>query len=182
MNESAAVFKPTDSVITLGDVDYRLVYDLNAFAELEKIYDSVDSILQMLLGTSNAPDLETITYKGNKAEASDILVAGTPLSIYLEKLNKVREAKHTDTLNLLWAGCLHDAAIYNSFGEITGYTVTKARLGAQVTFKNLRDVNAKILATILRDLLPPEEVKNAAAPEETSPQEPVVKPRIHLQN
>ena len=65
--------------------------------------------------------------------------------------------KHTDTLNLLWAGCLHDAAIYNSFGEITGYTVSKARLGAEVTFRNLREVNGKIITAILRDLLPQDE-------------------------
>lgn len=164
MNESVKAFKPDDVTVCLGEREYRLLYDLNSFAELEKIYDSVDSILQMLLGASVNPDLSNITYFDKPVNAADIKIADVALPEYVGKLTSVKEAKHTDTLNLLWAGCLHDCAIYNSFGEITGYTVTKARLGAEVTLKNMREVNAKILTALLRDLLPGEEVKNVEAP------------------
>ena len=164
MNESVKAFKPDDITVCLGDKEYRLIYDLNAFAELEKIYDSVDSILQMLLGTNANPDLSTVPYFDKPVNADDIKIADVTLTEYITRLSSVREAKHTDTLNLLWAGCLHDCAIYNSFGDITGYTVTKARLGAEVTLKNMREVNAKILTALLRDLLPGEEIKNVEAP------------------
>ena len=169
MNEKTLIFKPEDIVVELGDKKYRLIYDLNAFCEMEKMYDSVDSVLQMLLGTSAAPDLQRVTYCEAPALAEDIKIADVPLSVYINKLNDVKQAKHTDTLNLLWIGCLHDHAVYNDFGEITGYTISKAKLGAEVTFKNLRDVNAKIIIAILRDLVPEQDAKNAEAPEEQQP-------------
>lgn len=178
MNENAAVFKPEDIVVELGGERYRLFYDLNCFCELEKIYDSVDSILQMLLGTSNVPDLTKVTYLDKPVTAMDVKIADIPLATYINKINRVREAKHSDTRNLLWAGCLHDHAIYNSFGEITGYSISKDKLGAQITFKNMREINAKIAAAILRDLLPSQEVKNAEAPEVVPEQE--VQPHLVL--
>ena len=48
---------------------------------------------------------------------------------------------------------------------LIGYSISKAKLGAGVTFKNLREVNGKILTAILRDLVPSDSVKNAEAPE-----------------
>ncbi len=165
MNESALIFKPTDVTIVLDGTEYRLTYDLNAFCELEKIYDSVDGVLQMLLGTSAVPDMDKVTYQGKPVLASDVLIDNTPLITYINKINKVKAAKHTDTLNLLWIGVLHDYSEYDAFGEIKCYTISKAKLGAAVNFKNLREVNSKILTAILRDLLPSDEVKNAEAPE-----------------
>lgn len=165
MNENAAVFKPDDVIVKIGDVDYRLIYDLNAFCEMEKLYDSVDSVLQMLLGTSGVPDLEKVTYKGAEVDPNDVMIGTEFLTNYINRINKVKEARHTDTLNLLWLGCLHDYTEFDEHGEIKGYTLAKATLGSKVTFRNLREVNGKILTALLRDLVPSEEVKNAEAPE-----------------
>ena len=174
MNSDATVFKPDPIIVQVAGVDYSLVYDLNAFCELEKIYPSVDGILQMLLGTTAAPDLKNVTYRDITIEASDVKVDGTPLSMYVGKLSNAKEARHTDTLNLLWAGCLHNHIIYDNFGEIKSYSITKAKLGAGVTFKNLREINSKILMAILRDLIPSAESKNAEAPEPVEEKPPQV--------
>lgn len=177
MNEAAAIFKPTDITIQLGETTRRLVYDLNAFCELEKMYESVDGVLQMLLGTTNIPDLEMVTYRDDKVDVDDIKIAGVALALYIKKINNVKTARHTDTLNLLWVGCLHDTAVYDAHGEISGYGITKAELGAAVSFKNLQEVNAKIITAILRDLIPSDQVKNAEAPEEVKEAET---PRLEL--
>ena len=175
-NENAAIFKPDDVTIKLAD-DYevRLVYDLNAFCELEKLYDSVDTVIQMVLGTQENVDPEKLLTQvktGNMfLDGNTITIAGTPLIDYLRKVH-TRQAKHADTLNLLWAGCLHDAAVYNEHDEITGYNVSKSKLGSYVTFKNLREINAKIIVALLRDLIPS---KNAEAPaEEEQPAAPTI--------
>ena len=91
--KKASIFKPTDIVVKLGDNEHRLVYDLNAFAELEKIYESIDSILQMLLGTDVAPDMAHVTYLGAPVNAHDILVADVPLTAYITKISKPKDAK-----------------------------------------------------------------------------------------
>ena len=179
MNEDAKLFRPEAITVELGGDTYELVYDLNAFCELEKTYDSVDSILQMLLGASNVPDLEKVTYDGAAVAANTIAIAGVPLPVYINKVNKVREVKNTDTLLMLWAGCLHNHCKYDEFGEISGYTITKAQIGSQVSFKNIREVNGKILTSILRDLIPAQSVKNAEAPE-TMEQTQEVKPKLTL--
>ena len=113
-NEKAAIFKPNDVVIQLAD-DYsvRLVYDLNAFCELEKLYDSVDAVIQMILGTTESVDpqklLTQVKCGDMFIEGDKVTIAGTPLVEYLSKVH-AKQAKNEDTLNLLWAGCLHDAA------------------------------------------------------------------------
>ena len=170
MNEDAAVFRPDDIVVEVGGTEYKLVYDLNAFCEMEKMYDSVDSVLQMLLGVDSTPDLTKVTYKGGSVDPDEVLIGEVPLTVYINKVSKTKEAKHSDTLNLLWLGCLHDHTTYDEHGEIKGYTVAKAKLGSGVTFKNLRQVNGKILTAILRDLVPSDSVKNAEAPEAEAPQ------------
>lgn len=168
MNENAAIFKPDDITLQLSDdLTVRLVYDLNSFCELEKIYDSVDAVIQMILGTQEAVDVDKLKTQvkcGDMfVDADTVTIAGTPLTEYLKKVH-VKQAKHEDTLNLLWAGCLHDAAQYNEHDELIGYNISKRRLGSYVTFKNLREVNAKIITALLRDLIP---AKNASAPAET---------------
>lgn len=166
-NENAAIFKPDDVVIELAeDYKVRLVYDLNAFCELEKIYDSVDSVIQMVLGTQENVDPEKLLTQVRigdmPVDGKTITIAGTPLLDYLKKVH-TKQAKHGDTLNLLWAGCLHDAAQYDQHDEITGYNISKSKLGSYVTFRNLREINAKIIVALLRDLIPP---KNAEEPVE----------------
>lgn len=172
MNEKAAIFKPDDITLQLSEeLTVRLVFDLNAFCELEKLYDSVDAVIQMILGTQEAVDinkLKTQVKCGDMfVDADTVTIAGTPLVDYLSKVH-VKQAKHEDTLNLLWAACLHDAAQYNEHDEIVGYNISKRRLGSYVTFKNLREVNAKIITALLRDLLP---TKNAATPVEAPAEE-----------
>lgn len=172
-NENAAIFKPDDVVVNLSD-DYqvRLVYDLNAFCELEKIYDSVDAVIQMVLGAQENVDPEKLLTQVKVGEmpidGKTVTIAGTPLLDYIKKVH-VKQAKHEDTLNLLWAGCLHDAAQYDQHDEICGYNVSKSKLGSYVTFRNLRDINAKIIVALLRDLIPPKNVEPSA--EEAQPAE-----------
>lgn len=166
-NEKVLAFRAEPVTVEIEGTVYELKFDLNAFCELEKMYDSVDDVLQMILGTSNAPDLQSITYCGAPALASDIAIAGVPLETYLDKLNSVKQARHTDTRNLLWAGAIHAYAEYDEQGEIKGYTLSKAKIAKGVTFQNLRTINAKIVTAILRDLLPVnDQEKNAEAPEE----------------
>ena len=111
-------------------------------------------------------------------EGDKVTIAGTPLIDYLSKVH-TKQAKHEDTLNLLWAGCLHDAAQYNEHDEITGYNVSKSKLGSYVTFRNLREVNAKIITALLRDLLPAKNVQEA--PAEAPPvAEETPEVRLHL--
>ncbi len=174
-NEKAAIFKPDDVVIQFTeDYSVRLVYDLNAFCELEKLYDSVDAVIQMILGTTENVDVKKLLTQVKCGDmfidGEQVTIAGTPLVEYLQKVH-IKQAKHEDTLNLLWAGALHDAAIYNDHDEITGYSVSKSKLGSYVTFRNLREVNAKIITALLRDLLP---TKNA---EQVPPTESVEEPK-----
>lgn len=165
MNEQAKLMRPDAITIDLGDTTYTLKYDLNAFCEMEKMYDSVDSVLQMLLGVSDIPDMAQVRYKADLVNSDEVTIAGVPLTSYIAKINNRKEAKHIDTRNLLWTGVIHKYAVYDDDGEISGYTISKAQLGSQVTFQNLREVNAKIVTAILRDLLPPAETKNEEAPE-----------------
>lgn len=161
-------FKPQPVMLTLGkpgeEQQYELLYDLNAFCEMETMYDSVDSVIQMLMGAP-APDLNKVTYNGAKVLAEDVLVDGKPLAVYINQLAGRTKAKYKDTLNLLWLGVLHDHTIYDDDGEVSKYTITKAKLGSMVTLTNLREVNSKIMTAILRDLLPAL-VKNAPAKNE----------------
>lgn len=169
-NENAAIFKPDDVVVKLAD-DYevRLIYDLNAFCELEKIYDSVDAVIQMVLGTQENVDpkklLAQVKVGDMFIDGATVTIAGTPLIDYLTKVH-AKQAKNEDTLNLLWAGCLHDAAKYDEHDEIVGYDISKSKLGSYVTFKNLREINSKIIVALLRDLIPPKNVEAPAAGEQ----------------
>lgn len=150
-------FKPQPVMVTLGkpgeEQDYELLFDLNAFCEMETMYESVDSVIQMLMGAP-APDLDKVKYNGAKVLAQDITIDGKPLSDYINQLANRSKAKYKDTLNLLWLGVLHDHTVYDEDGEVKKYTITKAKLGSMVTLTNLREVNAKIMTAILRDLLP----------------------------
>jgi len=154
MNETANIFKPTPTEIVLGEEKYTLVYDLNAFCEMEKSYESVDSVLQMLLGNAAAVNTAKITYCDAPCLAEDIKIDGNPLTAYLDKIANVKQAKNADTLNLLWLGCLHDHTEYDADGNVVKYTISKSHLGTLITFRNLRDVNAKIMTALLRDLVP----------------------------
>ncbi len=186
MNKEAALFKPEEVTVTLGGKEYMLIYDLNAFCELEKIYDSIDALLRMLLGGAELPTFEKVTYNDEVVEHETIKVDGVPLIDLLQKLEQLsktdaeKQAKHTDTRNLLWAGILHNHSEYNEDGDIVRYTITKSQVGSMVTFKNLRDINSKIIFAILRDLIPPsvegdEEQKNVSTPERITLAPPTVK-------
>lgn len=165
----ALTFKADDVKIKLGDKEYRLVYDLNAFCELEKTYGSIDKILQLILGNPNEPQDRSVTVDGKEVDVNTVTVGGKPLAVLLDDmLGKRTSATHTDTLNLLYAGTMHDSAQYNAHDEIIGYGTSKAKLGSMVTLANVREVNAAIVAALLRDLVPAknaDEGKNTEAPE-----------------
>lgn len=162
-------FKPQPVIIKLGEPgkeeEYELVFDLNAFCEMETMYESVDSVIQMLMGAP-APDLNKVTYNGAKVLAEDIMVDGKPLADYINQLANRSKAKYKDTLNLLWLGVLHNHTVYDEDGEVKKYTITKTKLGSMVTLANIREVNAKIMTAILRDLLPALVRSNQAKNEE----------------
>lgn len=164
----ALTFKADDVKITLGDTEYRLVYDLNAFCELEKTYGSIDNILKLILGGATADVDKTVAVDGKEVPVEQVTIGGKPLSEMLDAMLNTPKATHQDTLNLLYAGTMHDAAIYNEHDEITGYKTSKSKLGAQVTLRNVREVNAAVVAAILRDLVPAqnnEAGKNTEAPD-----------------
>ena len=93
MNETTKLFKPDAVTVDVDGTEYRLVYDLNSFCELEKMYDSIDSILQMLLGGNNPPDLAKVTYCDAAVLADDIKVGGTPFHVYRQaEFNKRTKA------------------------------------------------------------------------------------------
>jgi hypothetical protein len=172
MSENASVFRPDAVTIKLGEETFTLKYDLNAFQEMEKIYESVDSVIQMVLGATPVPDLEKLMYDGKLVAARDITIGDITLEEYITKLTKAKESKYADTLNLLWIGCLHAYTEYDQFGEIVRYTLPKAKLGALVTFKNVREVNNAILKAFLSDLFASDKEKNADAPEVQEQQQP----------
>lgn len=165
-NRLATLFKPEDVQVELNGEKYRLVYDLNALCELETQYESVDYILQMLLGNPEAVNADLVEYMGEKIDPKEVTIGTQTLEAYIMRHEVTAKAKHVDTLNLLHAGLLHDHTEFNEDGEITGYTISKAKVGSMVTFKNLREINAQIVMAILRDLLPPqdEDSKNEEAP------------------
>lgn len=172
MNNKILNFKPQAISVDLGDTTYNLCYDLNAFCEMEKIYDSVDEVLQMLLGGGDdIPDLTRVTYCEAPCLAADIAIAGVPLAVYIEKNSKkIREAKHEDTRNLLWLGCLHDHTEFDAEGNVVRYTIGKGELAKHITLRNMRDINTKIVTAILQDLIPATNgadpnVETAEAPE-----------------
>jgi len=158
------IFKPDATVIELGGVKYRLVYDLNAFCEIDKLYGNVDTVLRMLFSAAETEVNDIVTYNDCVVNASDIMVSGTPLPELLAKLNETPKAASADTLNLLWIGVMHETALYNDFGEIVGYSIRKRELGSKVNLGNMKDVNSAIVSAIINDLVPQgttgEEAKN----------------------
>ena len=168
-NETVKPFKSEPVIIEFDNGEsFDISFDMNAFCEMEKVYGSVDTVLQMILGTGTAPDMSKVTYCDAPCLATDIKVGGILLSEYISKLSEVPKAKHSDTLNLLWFGCLHDHTLYDDDGNVLKYTISKSHLGSLVNFRNLHEVNGKIVTSILRDLLPAmaeaqENLKNAEA-------------------
>jgi len=155
MDEKKNIFKFEPVKITLGETEYTVTYDLNAFCELEKVYGSVDILLKMLLGTDSTIDTSTVTYNDAPVNASEIKIGNKPLPEFIRLVDTERRVqKSEDTLTILWAGLLHDSAIYNEHEEITGYSISKAKIGSYVTFRNLKEVNTVIVTAILRDLVP----------------------------
>ena len=154
MENKALVFKSDNIKVTLGDKEYRLVFDLNAFCELESIYGSVDTVLQMILGDGKTPDT-TVKYDGVITDANKITIGDTPLSELLPKLTSAApRAKLKDSVNILYAALMHDCAKYDSNDEVCGYTITKARIGSYITPQELPEINAKLVMALMRDLVP----------------------------
>ena len=170
---SAGLFKNKPVTVNLDGVEYNLVYDLNAYCEMETIYPSVDYVIQMLLGTP-ATDTTKVTYMDGPIKAEDVKIDGQPLTAFLATRSETPKAKYKDTLNLLWLGLLHDHTEFDEDGEVVRYNISKGMLGKSVTLQNMREVNQAIMTALLRDLLPAlvgsrqDESKNAEEQEESS--------------
>ena len=167
---SANVFKPDPVKIVLGGTEYSLIYDLNAFCMMEKMYESVDAVIRMILGSPTV-DVTQVTYNDAPVLADEIKVDGTPLSEFIARaVGAQSKATNADTRKLLWLGVLHDHATFDDDGNIASCDVTCGELGKHITFSNLGEVNAKIIAALVRDLVPVNAgEKNQKAPE--APQE-----------
>lgn len=165
---SATVFKPEPVKITLGDETYSIIYDMNAFCELEKIYKTIDTVIKKVLGKSSKE--HKVLYKGQEVDANDVSVDNKALMSILAELDTNSESNATasDTLNILYCGIMHDLAIYNEHDEITGYKKTKQQIASKITFKNIREVNIKVAMAFIQDLVPSAaESKNETGAEAT---------------
>lgn len=168
---SATVFKPEPITITLGDETYSIVFDMNAFCELEKTYRTIDTVIKKVLGKSRKE--HTVLYKGKAVDAAEITVDGKALFAVLADLDTDADTATTasDTLNILYCGIMRDLAIYNEHDEITGYRKTKKDIASLITFRNLREVNVKVAMAFIQDLVPTvAETKNETGAEAEAPQ------------
>ena len=166
VDNSASIFKPQTVEVELGGEKYPIVYDMNAFIELEKIYGTIDAVIKKVLGKSRkeheVKDGDTVI------NAKDITVDGKSLDVILAELDASSEdATTTDTLNILYCGLMHDLAIYNEHDELVGYKVSKHRIASMINFKNIKDINVKIVIAFIQDLMPSAgETKNETGAEE----------------
>ena len=150
------VFQPTPISVKFGEEEYTIKFDMMAFLQLEKVYGSVDVVLEMLFGSVGQILEPVVTYNDAEVLPSEIKVDGTPLDVIIMERSQAnkRKAKHSDALELLWAGILNENAIYNDDDELIGYKVSKRHIAEQITFRNYGEVNRKVLEVILRDLAP----------------------------
>lgn len=152
---TATYFLPSETKIELGENEYTLVFDMLALAELEKIYGSVDVVINMIFGGAAKEVEDTVTYNDAAVNADEIKVAGVPLTtILMERRGEKRVTKHTDTLEIVWAGMLRDNAIYDAADRITGYKVSKRTVASLISLKNYARINLKIVEAFLKDLAP----------------------------
>lgn len=168
---SATVFKPENITVELGGEKYAIVFDMNAFCELEKIYSSIDAVIKKVLGNSRKE--HKVFYKNEEVNAADIAVDGKALLSILADLDSDADTKAstTDTLNILYCGLMHDLAEYNEHDEVVGYKKTKRQIASMINFKNLRDVNIKLALAFIQDLVPTaSEAKNEMGAEAEAPQ------------
>ena len=165
IENSSSLFKHEPVTIELGGNTYEIVFDMNAFCELEKIYKSVGNVLKKVLGSGRKE--HKVFYKDALIEAADVAVDGQSLALLLTQLDRQNDeestATVTDTLNILYCGIMRDIAIYNEHDEITGYKISKAASGRCIDLKKIAECNLKIATVMMRDLLPTEaEAKNEA--------------------
>lgn len=159
----SGIFKPDEVSIELGGIKHRLVYDLNAFCEMDAIYGNVDTVLRMLFAANGEEIEHIVTYNDCPVSMNDILVSGVPLAEVIAKSEKpVGAATSKDTQNLVWIGILHDNAIYNADDEVTGYKISKREMSKHITLRNIREVNTAVARSLMNDLVPMEdpEAKN----------------------
>lgn len=167
---SATIFKPEPVTVTLGGDTYSLVFDMNAFCELEKIYRTVDTVIKKVLGKSRKE--HKVLFKGTAVSAEDVTVDNKPLTAILADLDADTDAATTtDTLNILYCGLMRDLAVYNEHDELIGYKKSKREIGSLITFRNIRDVNVKLAMAFIQDLVPTAaETKNETGAEAEAPQ------------
>ena len=166
---SSTIFKPEAITLELGGETYSLIFDMNAFCELEKIYRTINAVIKKVLGGSAKE--HKVFYKDELIEANTITVDGKPLVSVLNELDKEANetATATDTINILYCGLMHDLAIYNEHDELIGYKKTKHEIASHITLSNLKEVNIKLVAAFVQDLVPNiAELKNEMGAEEVA--------------
>lgn len=88
--------KPQGVILTIAGKDYSLVYDFNAFAELEKEFGDVQSAFEKLAGTPKFSDIMKIVRAG--MASNEVVVSDKELGSHLttknlpQVLEKVNEA------------------------------------------------------------------------------------------
>ena len=168
MENKALIFKPDTLSVTIGDSSYAVVFDMNAFCELERIYGSVDKVLKLMLGTTtNAAD-KTVRVKGELYDPTEITVGAATLDTLLDGMFKTQTATLGDTLNLLYVGLMHSLAVYNANDEICKYSLSKVRVGSILTPATAAEINGIIVKALFRDLIPAkngDDEKNVGTPE-----------------
>lgn len=153
VDNSASIFKPEHIEVELGGEKYPIIYDMNSFIELEKIYGNIDTVIKKVLGNSKK---EHVVKDGDAIiDAKDITVDDKPLDKLLSEIDAASsDSTITDTLNILYCGLMHDLAIYNEHDEIVGYKVSKQKIGSMINFKNIKDINVKLVIAFVQDLIP----------------------------
>ena len=159
------LFKPTDIVLDVNGKKEKIVFDMNAVLELEKLYGSIDTVFKMLF--TQAADNHVVKVAGVDTDINTITVDGSPLVQHLRVEDASTKSTIKDTINLLWVGLLHNHAKRDEDGEIISCDITKGMLRENISFKKqLAEVNTQIVSALIRDLIAPDneeaqgEIKN----------------------
>lgn len=152
------LFKPNDIVVGIKDKKEKIVFDMNAVLEIEKVYGSIDTVFKMLF--TQTTDNHVVKVNGIVADINTITVDDKPLIQHLQAEDASSKATIKDTINLLWIGLLHNHAKRDEDGEIISCDLPKSDIRESISFKKLAEVNTQIVSALIRDLIAPDEENN----------------------
>lgn len=152
------LFKPDDITIDISGKRERIVFDMDAILEMEKIYGSIDTVFKMLF--SQTTDNHVVKVNGIDTDIHAITVDDTPLIQHLQVEDANAKSTIKDTINLVWIGLLHNHTKRDNDGEIISCDITKAQVRAGISFKKLAEVNMQIVSALIRDLIAPDKAED----------------------